>query len=57
MFVLAGSSFPGLRDLIFDFDDLEGKDKLERVTEIKKHVSDLLIMFRQASHWLKDANV
>merc|ERR1719300_721216 len=50
----AGSVLPGLRDLTHGFEKLEEDQKLKKVDEVKKHLSDLMIVFRQAANWLDD---
>jgi len=50
----AGSVLPGLRDLTHGFEKLEEDQKLKKVDEAKKHLSDLMIVFRQAANWLDD---
>ena len=49
-----GSSFPGVRDLMHDFDKLEEDEKIAVIDRVKKHLSDIMIVFRQAKSWLED---
>ena len=43
------SVFPGISDLMHQFSDLTGSEKEERLERIKRHLSDLMIMFKQAT--------
>lgn len=49
--------FPGLSDLMHKFDDLDNDEKLAKIKEVKKHLSDLMIVFRQATSWLLDTSI
>ena len=51
---LAGSSFPGVRDLMHEFDKLDEDEKTAVITRVKKHLSEIMIVFRQAKGWLDD---
>ena len=44
--------FPGLADAMHGFDDLVEEEKMETVKEVKKHLSDVMMTFRQAAGWL-----
>jgi len=48
----AGAAFPGLQDLLHGAETLDGEKKRSRFKEIRKHLSDLMIVFHQASSWL-----
>ena len=48
----AGAAFPGLADLLYDEAELDRKEREERWRQIRKHLSDLMIIFRQATRWL-----
>ena len=48
----AGAAFPGLADLLYDEAELGRKEREERWRQIRKHLSDLMIIFRQATRWL-----
>ena len=52
IYVAAG--FPGLSDLLYKYDDLEGEEKMNREEEIKRHISDLTIMTERAVRWLQE---
>ena len=54
IFFLAGAAFPGLSDLRNGVGMLNGEEKVLRFKEVRKHLSDLMIVFRQASSWLSD---
>ena len=45
--------FPGILDLLHDYEELEEKERVERVLELRRHLSDLMILFRQAAAWLQ----
>ena len=47
------SAFPGISDLLHEIDDLEVDDKEARWKEIRRHVSDLMIMIQEAARFLK----
>lgn len=51
---IAGTVFPGIKDLMHDFGDLTTAEKPERIKMLKRHLSDLMIAFRQATFWLSD---
>ena len=40
-----------------DFDDIDTSEKPERIKEFQRHLSDLMIMFRQATRWLSDVEI
>ena len=48
----AGSAFPGISDLLHEIDDLGGEAKSARWKEIRRHVSDLMIMIQEAARFL-----
>ena len=48
-----GAAFPGISDLLHEVDKLEEKERTERFLELRKHLSDLMILFRQAASWLQ----
>lgn len=53
-FNLYGSqAFPGITDLLHEIEDLDEVSKKERFEQLKKHVSDLMIMIKEASGLLK----
>ena len=47
------STFPGLKDLTFNLEKLEGEERFSRVEDIKKHISDLMIMMNSAAKFLR----
>jgi len=50
-----GSAFPGVADLLYGLKDLDPADpEHERIVkQLKKHVSDLMIITQRAAHYLK----
>merc|ERR1719225_25987 len=48
----AGSAFPGIADLLHEIDDLEIEAKEARWKELRRHVSDLMIMIQEAARFL-----
>ena len=50
-----GAQFlPGISDLLHELHEAGTKDtKKEKLLELRKHLSDLMIMFRQAASWLQ----
>ena len=52
-----GTSFPGVRDLMHDFDKLEEDEKMTVIEQVKKHLSDIMIVFRQAKRWLEEDKI
>ncbi|TRY76729.1 hypothetical protein TCAL_09217 [Tigriopus californicus] len=48
-----GSAFPGISDLIHEIEKLQGKALAQRWEQIKRHVSDLMILVRNAADFLK----
>jgi len=48
-----GAAFPGISDLLHEVDKLSEEEKKERFTELRRHLSDLMILFRQAAAWLE----
>ena len=51
----AGSAFPGISDLLHEIDDLGEEAKSARWKEIRRHVSDLMIMIQEAARFLNPA--
>ena len=49
----AGSAFPGISDLLHEIDDLERDTKSDRWKEVRRHVSDLMIMIQEAARFLR----
>ena len=47
-----GAAFPGIIDLLHEIDDLDNDSKKKRYEELKKHVSDLMIMIKEGSRFL-----
>ena len=37
-----------------DFDKLEKDEKMAVIERVKKHLSEIMIVFRQAKDWLED---
>ena len=57
-FLIPGSSaFPGVNDLLHEVDKLEQEEKNKRFEEIKRHLSDLMIVFHQATQWLNKPDI
>lgn len=50
-----GSAFPGISDLLHEIDSLEGEAKIQRWKDIKRHLSDLMIMIQAGARFLKPA--
>ncbi|XP_076040569.1 N-acetylated-alpha-linked acidic dipeptidase 2-like [Oratosquilla oratoria] len=50
----ASSAFPGLADLMYKIDDLQGQELEERKNALRRHISDLTIIVQQAANYLKD---
>ena len=51
-----GSAFPGIGDLIYKLDQIQDQESVEYKTvmkQIKKHVSDLMIIIKRAAHYIK----
>ena len=48
----AGAAFPGISDLLHEIDDLKDGAKSARWKEIRRHVSDLMIMIQEAARFL-----
>ena len=46
-------NFPGILDLLHDYEELKDEERVERVLELRRHLSDLMILFRQAAAWLQ----
>lgn len=47
-----GAAFPGISDLLFDWEKLAKDERITRFEEVKRHLSDLMLIFRQAASWL-----
>ena len=43
---------PGIGDLLHEVDKLDTDQRKERFKDIQKHLSDLMIVLRQAASWL-----
>ena len=54
---LVGTSFPGVRDLMQDFDKLEEDEKSAVIERVKKHLSEIMTVFKQAKDWLEDDHI
>ena len=54
---LVGTSFPGVRDLMQDFDKLEEEEKTAVIERVKKHLSEIMTVFKQAKDWLEDDHI
>merc|ERR1719154_190183 len=50
----SGAALPGISDLLHGVDKLSQEEKKTRFKELRKHLSDLMIVFRQAASWLSD---
>ena len=53
----AGASFPGIRDLMHDFDKRLDNQKIVVIERVRKHLSEIMIVFRQAKNWLEDGEI
>ena len=51
-YFLGGSAFPGISDLLHEVNKLDAGDRQQRFKEIRKHLSDLMIVLQQAASWL-----
>ena len=47
-----GAAFPGISDLLHEIDDLPKEENVKRWKEVKRHVSDLMIMVNEAARFL-----
>ena len=47
-----GAAFPAIGDLLHEIEKLTGEEKETRWKEIKRHVSDLMIMVNEAARFL-----
>ena len=54
---LVGTSFPGVRDLMQDFYKLEKYERNAVIETVKKHLSEIMIVFKQAKDWLEDDHI
>ena len=46
--------FPGISDILYDFDTLSEDEKQIKIVKLKKHVSDLMVAILRAVDHLKD---
>ncbi|XP_064110868.1 N-acetylated-alpha-linked acidic dipeptidase 2-like [Macrobrachium nipponense] len=53
----AAAGFPGISDLLYRIDDLQGEELSKRHKEIRRHISDLTILLQKASGLLEDFNI
>ena len=53
----AGTSFPGIRDLMQDFDKRLDNQKIVVIERVRKHLSEIMMVFRQAKNWLEDGDI
>ncbi|XP_063877913.1 glutamate carboxypeptidase 2-like [Scylla paramamosain] len=53
----AAAGFPGLLDLLYKIDTLQGQERADREEAIKKHVSQLTILMHAAAKFLKDLHL
>ncbi len=51
------STFPGILDLLYNFDRLEGEEREKRIHQLEKHVSDLMVVIKGAKDFLDDVSV
>ncbi|XP_068233821.1 N-acetylated-alpha-linked acidic dipeptidase 2-like [Palaemon carinicauda] len=51
------AGFPGIADLLYKIDSLQGDELIKRHKEIRRHISDLTIVLQKASDYLEDFNV
>lgn len=51
------NAFPGLTDLLADFGDLTGDEMSQRVKELKRHTSDLMIIINNAADFLEPLEI
>ena len=49
----AGAAFPGISDLLHEIDGLDSEAKKDRWKDIRRHVSDLMIMIKEAARFLR----
>ena len=54
---IVGTSFPGVRDLMQDFDKLDEDEKSAVIERVKKHLSEIMTVFKQAKDWLEDDHI
>ena len=47
------AAFPGISDLLHEIEKLRGEESLKRWEEVKRHISDLMIMVQDAANFLK----
>ncbi|XP_066957669.1 N-acetylated-alpha-linked acidic dipeptidase 2-like [Macrobrachium rosenbergii] len=50
----AASGFPGITDLLYQYEGLDAGNQQKKGEEIKRHISDLTILFQRATGLLKD---
>ena len=53
------SFFPGLGDLLFGLEDLDeaSQEYEDRVDQLERHVSDLLVMVKRARDYVKELHL
>ena len=51
-YIPGGAAFPGISDLLHEVEKLNEVENQERFKQIRKHLSDLMIVLRQAASWL-----
>eukprot|EP00094_Tigriopus_californicus_P004991 TCALIF_04806-PA protein Name:"Similar to Naalad2 N-acetylated-alpha-linked acidic dipeptidase 2 (Mus musculus)" AED:0.00 eAED:0.00 QI:0/-1/0/1/-1/1/1/0/771 len=47
-------SFPGISDLLFHFDSLTSQEQGDRTKQLDRHLSDLMILIKNAANFLKN---
>jgi len=52
-----GSAFPGLGDLLFGLDELDQENRALRIKQLKRHISDLMIVIDRAAKYLRPLHV
>jgi len=52
-----GSAFPGIGDLLFGIDELDEGQRKERIKQLKRHVSDLMIVITRAAKYLQPLHI
>lgn len=50
----AAAAFPGISDLLYRIDTLQGDELIQREKDIRRHISDLTILMQRAVGLLKD---
>lgn len=51
------SALPGITDLLHGVETLNATQTVQRFKEIRRHISDIMIVFHQATRWLSDSRV